>query len=114
MRISDWSSDVCSSDLHEIFEQRRTALAGFQRILIIRNPVTEIVGEIGRAPRALIAGVLMKLAALAGDSLDCRRAGDRKSGVSGKSVSVRVDLGGLRLIKKNKKTICHPSVIIPT
>ena len=62
---------------HEIFEQRRTALAGFQRILIIRNPVTEIVGEIGRAPRALIAGVLMKLAALAGDSLDCRRAGAR-------------------------------------
>src|SRR3546814_12449554 len=30
--------------------------------------------------------------------------GDRKSVVEGKSVSVRVDLGGRRLIKKNKKT----------
>src|SRR3546814_16843981 len=29
--------------------------------------------------------------------------GDRKSVVSGKSVSVRVDLGGRRLIKKKKK-----------
>src|SRR3546814_21146576 len=30
--------------------------------------------------------------------------GDRKSVVSGKSVSVRVDLGGRRIIKKKKKT----------
>src|SRR3546814_16387946 len=29
---------------------------------------------------------------------------DRKSGVQGKSVSVRVDLGGRRIIKKKKKT----------
>src|SRR3546814_19983353 len=34
-----------------------------------------------------------------------RRAGpDRKSGVEGKSVSVRVDFGGPRLIKKKKRT----------
>src|SRR3546814_14425843 len=34
----------------------------------------------------------------------CRpRRRDRKSVVSGKSVSVRVDLGGRRIIKKNKK-----------
>src|SRR3546814_14572972 len=32
---------------------------------------------------------------------------DRKSVVEGKSVSVRVDLGGRRLIKKKKKTIKH-------
>src|SRR3546814_16674169 len=31
------------------------------------------------------------------------RYGDRKSVVSGKSVSVRVDLGGRRIIKKKKK-----------
>src|SRR3546814_16849348 len=31
-----------------------------------------------------------------------RNPGDRKSVVSGKSVSVRVDLGGRRLIKKKK------------
>src|SRR3546814_11899330 len=32
-----------------------------------------------------------------------RRQGDRKSVVQGKSVSVRVDLGGRRIIKKKKK-----------
>src|SRR3546814_10934265 len=32
-----------------------------------------------------------------------RSAGDRKSVVLGKSVSVRVDLGGRRIIKKKKK-----------
>src|SRR3546814_15469934 len=48
-------------------------------------------------------------AALAGHGLAelreaklCPRPGDRKSVVSGKSVSVRVDLGGRRIIKKNK------------
>src|SRR3546814_16924301 len=32
------------------------------------------------------------------------RSGDRKSVVSGKSVSVRVDLGGRRILKKKKKS----------
>src|SRR3546814_14751713 len=32
------------------------------------------------------------------------KVADRKSVVSGKIVSVRVDLGGLRIIQKNKKT----------
>src|SRR3546814_13772320 len=35
--------------------------------------------------------------------LRLRAAGDRKSVVSGKSVSVRVDLGGRRIIKKKTK-----------
>src|SRR3546814_18502663 len=34
-------------------------------------------------------------------------AGDRKSVVEGKRVSVRVDLGGRRLIKKNKNRIIY-------
>src|SRR3546814_13382730 len=34
---------------------------------------------------------------------DAQRYGDRKSVVQGKSVSVRVDLGGRRIIKKKKK-----------
>src|SRR3546814_16606037 len=33
---------------------------------------------------------------------------DRKSGVKGKSVSVRVDLGGRRIIKKKKKSQTKP------
>src|SRR3546814_19947093 len=37
---------------------------------------------------------------------------DRKSVVSGKSVSVRVDIGGCRIIKKNKRnTACTKTII---
>src|SRR3546814_11773110 len=35
------------------------------------------------------------------------REGDRKSVVSGKSVSVRVDLGGRRIIKKKKRRLIY-------
>src|SRR3546814_15289385 len=37
-----------------------------------------------------------------------RSAGDRKSDVSGKSVSVRVDLGGRRIIRKKNRLSCTP------
>src|SRR3546814_6202046 len=30
MRISDWSSDVCSSDLHELAESFRSSITSFQ------------------------------------------------------------------------------------
>src|SRR3546814_20469247 len=36
------------------------------------------------------------------EATDSDRTGDRKSAVEGKSVSVRVDMGGRRIIKKNK------------
>src|SRR3546814_19484611 len=39
------------------------------------------------------------------------RLADRKSVVSGKSVSVRVDLGGRRIIKQKKKTNNNPNKI---
>src|SRR3546814_20168500 len=103
MRISDWSSDVCSSDLlaglgaqpqagaaDGVLRDHRGAGIGGHRF--------EVTEEIGAEP---VAG-----------QIDARRDGrfrqqfagflDRKSVVSGKSVSVRVDLGGRRLI--NKKT----------
>src|SRR3546814_2449720 len=92
MRISDWSSDVCSSDLAGLdpVEDERVAL-GFRHPDIGLG----VDFEIDRAALAKfvaddIAGALP--AALVGE--------DRKSVVSGKSVSVRVDLGGRRIIKK--------------
>src|SRR3546814_15097668 len=113
MRISDWSSDVCSSDL----EQQRQAKRLDERAL---EP-DEIEPELRQAePRALIdageraggreferdAGPVSRhfRGAERDDSArrivdDVARAGDRKSVVSGKSVSVLVDLGGLRIIK---------------
>src|SRR3546814_19667015 len=43
----------------------------------------------------------------------CRRGGrDRKSVVEGKSVSVRVDLGGRRIIKKKRKVDVNASGMI--
>src|SRR3546814_15219556 len=76
MRISDWSSDVCSSDLLRAGgrRDRRRDAPGQRR---------------GAAPRR--RGRRLRRG---------RRRTDRKSVVSGKSVSVRVDLGGRRIIKK--------------
>src|SRR3546814_12147593 len=87
MRISDWSSDVCSSDLEDQLRNvgRIVLAVAVQR----RDP---------RRPRGLDAG--MDGGALAGiaDVAD----EDRKSVVSGKSVPVRVDLGGRRILKKKR------------
>src|SRR3546814_19535170 len=46
--------------------------------------------------------------------LSSSEAGDRKSVVSGKSVSVRVDLGGRRIIKKKQQNIKINTNNIPT
>src|SRR3546814_16577046 len=99
MRISDWSSDVCSSDLGPhipdisdnldnvgttsymsregviaMVAQARNADAGVRRL--VASEVTEVLGR------------------------------DRKSVVWGKSVSVRVDLGGRHIIN-NKNYATH-------
>src|SRR3546814_11433221 len=92
MRISDWSSDVCSSDL----------LAGEARYLCpSRPPGCRSPGLAANAPASARRG--------AGEA-DPRRqpqSGDRKSVGQGKSVSVRVDLGGRRIIKKKTKRNCR-------
>src|SRR3546814_12045186 len=92
MRISDWSSDVCSSDLylHLFAHQDRVVYPGFGQ-----HP-----GQLRMEAIAKIAQFLHR--AEHGDPpRRGRLAQDRKSVVSGKRVSVRVDLGGSRLIKKN-------------
>src|SRR3546814_7101248 len=77
LRISDWSSDVCSSD--------RPARCPFLR-REVPGPL-DVCGEgepLPGSPRDPVGQ-------------------DRKSVVQGKSVSVRVDLGGRRIIKKKTK-----------
>src|SRR3546814_14367033 len=93
MRISDWSSDVCSSDLHGVggcFE------AGQQ-----------IGGEpsVGAAP-AVVAGQLLdqRPQRRRDRSEGGGRLPDRKSVVLGKRVAVRVELGGSSIIKQNTVT----------
>src|SRR3546814_11115755 len=96
MRISDWSSDVCSSDLDACLaarDDRRVRDRQTQRVAEQRGD-GEPVGD-----RADHGGFGER-----GDVAPGRMAGfeaDRKSVAWGKSVSVRVDLGGRRIIKKN-------------
>src|SRR3546814_13019064 len=126
MRISDWSSDVCSSDLVsvrllaqkcgniEVIHSRgleRTYLCG--RIAAarlanngrnIRIRIRKIAAnhhrDIIRTGTNAFGTIRNKLRTGARGRL--AKSGDRKSVVSGKSVSVRLDLGGRRIIQTKK------------
>src|SRR3546814_17561056 len=95
MRISDWSSDVCSSDLDVMIGTHKLLQADvrFKRLGLV------IVDEEQRF------GVRQK------EQLQKLRAEvdllDRKSVVQGKSVSVRVDLGGSRIINNKHQEQSH-------
>src|SRR3546814_14670019 len=119
MRISDWSSDVCSSDLLALFfrgfDRLRQARAleaclrnqfiGFRHIgvMVLAVVVAESllgddiaesvfrIGEFGQYESHGIAPVSPRVEQV-----------DRRSVAWGKSVSVRLDVGGRRSIKKKK------------
>src|SRR3546814_17173742 len=106
MRISDWSSDVCSSDLLayprsdpgmlaamsvdlEVHATHAAHAAGHGRSSgLVFNQFNH--GGFGRQQQAGHRGGVLQ-------------GGDRKGGVSGKSVSVRVDLVGRRNLKKTNR-----------
>src|SRR3546814_19172603 len=95
MRISDWSSDVCSSDLKMPLGEgvdlddlaRRTP----------RFTGADLEDLVRRAGLTALRQDNM-VTAVSGDPFE-----DRKSVVSGKSVYVRVDLGGRRIITKKQR-----------
>src|SRR3546814_16706828 len=100
MRISDRSSDVCSSDLHvqarEIQPQAGRLRASRHLEIVLEVGIAEIPGEEGPGQVGAVA--------VPEQQVEGRRRlafQDRKSVVQGKSVSVRVDLGGRRIIKKH-------------
>src|SRR3546814_17332413 len=128
MRISDWSSDVCSSDLkgtqvdfgraalipapapnividdvpvgldgarQQILERASPQHAGPMIADDVRQLVRFEVELLHRQPE-MIAERLAQMPAPG-------RRGDRKSVGEGKSVSVRVDLGGRSMHKKKNK-----------
>src|SRR3546814_14343214 len=133
MRIIDWSSDVCSSDLidvhgsepfvgrplagelHNCDLEPEPSLVKIENLLHLQRPrekaATGNQGEQAfrdkpvhrlaqrRAADFQFAGQLALVEPL--PRLEAITQ-DRKSVVSGKSVSVRVDLGGRRIIKKTK------------
>src|SRR3546814_16063178 len=112
MRISDWSSDVCSSDL--AVPPGRTATGTVDRVMIraTGDSWVQVRDAQGAAlfTRVLREGDVYRVPEQSGLRLATGNAGDRKSVVSGKRVSVRVDLGGRRIIKKKKKTNEHEEV----
>src|SRR3546814_12806342 len=113
MRISDWSSDVCSSDLADIIARtaarRRLILTRGQRqrdgrgagdqgkFLDHRMILSGGVTKPSRHPRGRLAEPPMGV-------LCDAFVTDRKRVVEGKRVSGRVDLGGCRFIKKKNTT----------
>src|SRR3546814_17860763 len=109
MRISDWSSDVCSSDL-----VRLPASAVLPDVQGMRGPLSCL----NKARYGILFGAIGAARACYEAALDYstsreqfgRPIGgfqlDRKSVVTGTSGFVRVDLGGRRIIKK-KTTITH-------
>src|SRR3546814_15100682 len=106
MRISDWSSDVCSSDLggRRVVAQRRASVRlrrggdGQGRASVPAGAACGACGTQRRTGR----GISARFAA-AGPLRPGRVLIDRKSVVEGKSVSVRVDLGGRRIIQKKQE-----------
>src|SRR3546814_11598413 len=105
MRISDWSSDVCSSDLLATLENR----VGLEHPLIAnsKHNIAELEQRMGRLEQAIghyreAASLKEKVLGATHPSLALTlgHLRDRKRVVSGKSVSVRVELGGRRIIKK--------------
>src|SRR3546814_13862608 len=112
MRISDWSSDVCSSDLVmarlAVVHGAGGRVGGAER----RVGAARAHGAPQQAQAHSLTGVQIKarpLGVLYGAPFlgHFRRDGiaelDRKSVVWGKRVSVRLYLGGRRLSQKNKK-----------
>src|SRR3546814_15385453 len=116
MRISDWSSDVCSSDLtnleaaDEIARQLR--LRDMAGLVVIDFIDMESNGHIRKVEKAMKEALKNDRARIQVGRISSfglmemsrqRLRTDRKSVVEGKSVSVSVDLGGRRTMKKKKK-----------
>src|SRR3546814_14877642 len=109
MRISDWSSDVCSSDLAGL-------TAGRARLSVMVLEVALIDVLPGHEDKFAAAYAQAQAQGILTADEGCRSVRmnrgietptrfvllDRKSVVEGKSVSVGVDLGGRRIIKKKK------------
>src|SRR3546814_18237711 len=104
MRISDWSSDVCSSDLvrQYCWWTKSEKLSKSTCRSRLKRPICKLILS-SRGPNRSSSSLLpcrVSQASSAATNID------RKSVVEGKSVSVRVDLGGRRIIIKKKTTQC--------
>src|SRR3546814_13837546 len=103
MRISDWSSTcalpIYLVELEDLLPQLGPAVQQRQ----IGDSLGKAADKLKDSDKLIcrLAAVL-EIARETDFDADSAPAADRKSVVSGKSVSARVDLGGRRVIKKNK------------
>src|SRR3546814_12359234 len=113
MRIRDWSSDVCSSDLH-IFSGASQAIIERSHNLVPAHHPDDLSRPEAIRPHTRAAMVDTDRHAVhaqgiytANDKVGAGRCPaqqvDRKGAVWGKSVYDGVDLGGTRSIKKKKQ-----------
>src|SRR3546814_15609926 len=110
MRISDWSSDVCSSDLLDCVAAPRLAMTEAALQAEIRPGVPNERAPFHRTPGSR-SGTCHRNQQGASNLA----RGDRKSVVKGQSVSVLVDLGGLRIIKTTHIHIhAYPTRLVQT
>src|SRR3546814_17007737 len=126
MRISDWSSDVCSSDLEQVAEQHRIFATGEGVAVVeaqaVRRQAPEVdqhvggvrvvdLGTVGEAlgfdeasgdqpVRDAVGEDLLHRAEHGGGAAPLLRCQDRKNGWLGNSVCGRVDLGDRSTNKK--------------
>src|SRR3546814_17768483 len=99
MRISAWSSDVCSSDLLNVFDAAWVAAGRRQAVALTseqRERLEYLDGPEGAAVVEPFRGELLEDVGLPRDA----EMADWKSVGKGKSVSGSVDLGGRWFFKK--------------
>src|SRR3546814_17654364 len=105
MRISDWSSDVCSSDLYGDFPRSHKPEAGEATLI----PLPVMSEKIRRRPRIgsdappLLSGGRTQGHGRVPSSSLLYRSEIGRASCRERVVSVRVDLGGRRIIKKKTK-----------
>src|SRR3546814_17358884 len=95
MLISDWSSDVCSSDLRDARQSKIAEIGPTFETTHSRSCSPLGLGHL----RINLEKFFQPLGVIAESATDIE---DRKSVVSGKRVSVRVDPGGRRVIKEKR------------
>src|SRR3546814_20417447 len=100
MRISDWSSDVCSADLFAVVRSVSCRVA-FEKHSFPMPDVRPCLCSVGIC--MIESADLVPPDFLARTPVALSRADEHRTrGVEGQSVSARVDLGGRRILRKTK------------